>query len=54
MPNHLLELMADSRIKPMIDQIEYHPGWPQEATRRFCQRHGILVEAWRPLGTKLL
>lgn len=53
MPNHLLELMADSRIKPMVDQIEYHPGWPQEATRRFCQRHGILVEAWRPLGTKV-
>lgn len=53
MPNHLLELMVDSRIKPMVDQIEYHPGWPQEATRRFCQRHGILVEAWRPLGTKV-
>lgn len=51
MPNHLQELMADSQIMPMVDQIEFHPGWPQEATLRFCQRHDILVEAWRPLGT---
>lgn len=51
MPNHLQELTADSQIMPMVDQIEFHPGWPQEATLRFCQRHDILVEAWRPLGT---
>lgn len=50
MPNHLEELIADSKIKPMVNQIEVHPGWPQTETIQYCQAHDILVEAWAPLG----
>ena len=39
----------------MIDQIEFHPGWMQPEAVSFCEEHGILVEAWSPLGSgKLL
>lgn len=51
LPHHLEALMADADIPPMVDQIEYHPGFMQAETVEYCCRHGILVEAWSPLGT---
>ncbi|UXC63824.1 aldo/keto reductase [Ligilactobacillus agilis] len=50
MPNHLEALLAQAKIKPMVNQIEVHPGWPQTEAIRYCQRNDILVEAWAPLG----
>lgn len=50
MPNHLEALLAQAEIKPMVNQIEVHPGWPQTEVIRYCQRNDILVEAWAPLG----
>lgn len=50
MPHHLDELMKTAVIKPMVDQIEVHPGWPQAEAVRYNQAHDILVEAWAPLG----
>ena len=35
---------------PMVDQLEFHPGYIQKAAVDFCQKHGILVEAWSPIG----
>ena len=49
--HHLKALIADSRIKPMVDQIEFHPGFMQTETVTFCRENGIAVEAWSPLGT---
>ena len=49
--HHLEALIADSRIKPMVDQIEFHPGFMQTDTVTFCRENGIAVEAWSPLGT---
>lgn len=34
----------------MVNQIEFHPGCQQRETLAFCRDHGILVEAWSPLG----
>nr|WP_307991826.1 aldo/keto reductase [uncultured Niameybacter sp.] len=51
LPHHLEALMEDAKIKPMVNQIEYHPGFTQKASVTFCKEHGILVEAWSPLGT---
>lgn len=34
----------------MVNQIEFHPGHTQEATVRYCQAHGIQVQAWSPMG----
>ena len=49
--HHLEALSADSKIKPMVDQIEFHPGFMQTETVTFCRENGIAVEAWSPLGT---
>ena len=49
--HHLEALITDSRIKPMVDQIEFHPGFMQAETVSFCCKNGIAVEAWSPLGT---
>lgn len=47
--HHLEELMKDAEIKPMINQVEFHPKLTQVELRSFCQQHGIQVEAWSPL-----
>lgn len=49
LPHHL-DVLMQTKVKPMVDQIEYHPGWLQTETVRYCQEHGIAIEAWSPLG----
>lgn len=50
LPHHIEDLMKTASVRPMVDQIEYHPGWAQDETVDYCQKNGILVEAWSPLG----
>ena len=38
----------------MVDQIEFHPGYTQQYTVDYCQKHGIQVEAWRPMAKQFL
>lgn len=47
--HHLEDLMKDAEIKPMINQVEYHPYLTQKEVQSFCQKHGIQLEAWSPL-----
>ena len=55
LPHHLTPLLDQATVCPMVNQIEIHPGYPQTATREFCQAHNILVQAWSPLaGGKVL
>ena len=49
-PHHLDIIMERAEIKPMLNQIEYHPGFTQNKVVGFCKDNGILVEAWSPLG----
>ncbi|MBR6075859.1 MAG: aldo/keto reductase, partial [Victivallales bacterium] len=39
-----------AEIKPMVNQIEFHPGYYQPELVRWCKAHGMVVEAWSPLG----
>lgn len=48
---HLKALLEDCRIRPMVNQIEVHPGQNQTEIVDFCRDQDILVEAWSPLGT---
>lgn len=48
--HHLQALLPSCEIKPMVNQIEYHPGFMQSETVAYCTENEILVEAWSPLG----
>lgn len=48
--HHMEALIEDTEIKPMVNQIEYHPGFAQVESAKYCQKNGIMVEAWSPFG----
>ena len=50
LPHHLAPLLARARIRPMVNQLEIHPGYPQFAAVNFCFKQNIAVQAWSPLG----
>jgi diketogulonate reductase-like aldo/keto reductase len=47
--HHLEELLKDAEIKPMVNQVEYHPHLTQKDLLAFCEQEGIQLEAWSPL-----
>jgi methylglyoxal/glyoxal reductase len=49
-PHHLKDLMADAKVKPMVNQVELHPLLNQKELREFCQAENIQMEAWSPLA----
>lgn len=50
LPNHLEPLLKTAEIVPMVNQIEFRPGYPQTECAEWCLSRGIVPEAWRPLG----
>ncbi len=46
---HLEEVFSMCRVKPMVNQLEYHPHLAQKEMHEFCKMHGIQLEAWAPL-----
>ena len=47
---HHLETLMKASVKPMVNQIEYHPGNLQEDIITYNLKHEIQTEAWSPLG----
>lgn len=50
LPHHMENLLENCRVRPAVNQIEFHPGHTQETVVRYCQEHEILVQAWSPIG----
>lgn len=50
LPEHLQTIMADSCVTPSVNQIELHPYFPQHEQTNWNERHGIVTQAWSPLG----
>lgn len=48
--HHLVPLLARAKVAPMVNQLEFHPGYMQQPTVNFCKQRGIQVAAWSPLG----
>ena len=50
LPHHLVPLLARARVKPMVNQLEIHPGYAQPAAVNLpCQGHsGSGLESARP------
>ncbi|MCH5583441.1 aldo/keto reductase [Shimazuella sp. AN120528] len=47
--HHLENLMEKAEVKPVINQVEFHPRLTQKELRAYCKEHDIQVEAWSPL-----
>ena len=49
-PETLQELIEETEVVPAVHQIELHPYVAQSATQAFDADHGILTQAWSPIG----
>lgn len=47
---NLEEIIAATDVVPVVNQIELHPRLIQSDLRSFHREHGIVTEAWSPLG----
>jgi diketogulonate reductase-like aldo/keto reductase len=50
MPEHLERLLAATSVVPAVNQIEVHPYFQQTELQRVGAEHGILTQAWSPIG----
>jgi len=49
-PAHLDRIVNETGIIPVVNQIEVHPGFNNDAAVKASIRYGIAIEAWSPLG----
>jgi diketogulonate reductase-like aldo/keto reductase len=50
MPEHLDRLLAETTVVPAVNQIELHPYFQQKELQRLHAEHGIVTQAWSPIG----
>jgi 2,5-diketo-D-gluconate reductase A len=50
MPEHLEMFLPKIKIVPAVNQIEVHPYFQQAELQALHTRHGILTQAWAPIG----
>ena len=50
LPEYLESLLAQVDVVPAVNQIELHPYFTQVEARELNGRHGILTQAWSPIG----
>ena len=50
MVDHLEKLLDRAQIVPAVNQIEVHPYFTQSEVQGFGAEHGILTQAWSPIG----
>ena len=50
MPEHLDALLSTATVVPAVNQVELHPFFTQTAVQAADSAHGILTQAWSPIG----
>ncbi|WP_381414537.1 aldo/keto reductase [Staphylococcus epidermidis] len=48
-PEHFEALLAQVSIKPVINQVEFHPYLTQNKLRKYLEVQNIIMESWSPL-----
>jgi methylglyoxal/glyoxal reductase len=46
--HHILDLYETAKIKPMVNQVELHPGLSQVPLQTFLKSEGIAIESYGP------
>ncbi len=49
-PSHLRRLFVECEVRPVLNQVELHPWFPQDELRAFHAEHHVVTEAYSPLG----
>jgi diketogulonate reductase-like aldo/keto reductase len=50
MVEHLTALLDKATVVPAVNQIEVHPYFAQREVQAYGAQHGILAQAWSPIG----
>lgn len=50
MPEHLERFLPEITVVPAVNQIELHPYFQQTDVQALNAAHGILTQAWAPIG----
>lgn len=50
LPEHLRAIHDRFGEYPEVNQVELHPGWPQDELRAFHAEHGIVTQGWGVAG----
>jgi diketogulonate reductase-like aldo/keto reductase len=50
MVDHLTSLLETATVVPAVNQIEVHPYFQQREVQALGAEHGILTQAWSPIG----
>ena len=50
MVEHLTTLLERATVVPAVNQIEVHPYFTQQQVQDFGVEHGIVTQAWSPIG----
>lgn len=50
MPDVLTDLLERTSVVPSVNQVEVHPYFTQPNVQRANAQHGILTQAWSPMG----
>lgn len=52
--HHIETLLSFAEVRPVLNQIEFHPKLAQKELKEFCKQHDIAVQAWSPLMQGLI
>jgi diketogulonate reductase-like aldo/keto reductase len=47
--HHLQDLLEHAEVKPVVNQVEFHPRLTQKPLLAYTREQGIQLEAWSPL-----
>jgi diketogulonate reductase-like aldo/keto reductase len=50
MTGHLTRLLDATEVIPAVNQVELHPYFQQPGVQSFDAEHGIVTQAWSPIG----